>query len=554
MKDPTFKKDNYKVVRAEYVKAKPRCRNVNECIVCDEMGEELISCARCPASFHTSCIESAMPSKKRPYEPWYCKRCRYEQNVLKKPKRVAKVLPFDEEERYLSTVEESLKKIPEEEMTLSKAFNIIAGLANPKGFIMPKDVLDHLVDMPYMEHIPRKLACPKTSLCYSCKQHPSQNSPAIECDYCPAKFHLHCLESPMTEVFNEFWMCPLHGEIGIRMHYWNKCRTKVNPQKTWKDFIRKVKKEPFKKAQQKVISGDVPSAIDWKFVKQHKLEFNNAESSTSESESSDEDITETKFMELSSVESSNFEAIDDCNDQATLSSKPFYEYLNPKKYIAKNGFYPPELMNAKGSYFGLDGIEKDSKNMKHVPVEDLYYPENDTQTSLAEEAAREIMQKYPFLLKAEDSTEESMDVEMSEKTTSVNGEKEATIETIVEESKIPEAQQSIQQHFYEELMVVEEETPTMELLKVAELFNGQFCFPIKIHRKTKYFVEYYTDGDQIIGLFKKLLLPPLNLQSMEEGSVASLAPESFTKVLSLENEEKLEKSESQVVIFIQLEQ
>jgi hypothetical protein len=215
MKDPSFRKDNYKVVRAEYVKSKPRYRNVNECIVCDEMGDELISCVRCPASFHTSCIESAMPCKKRRYEPWLCKRCKYEQNILKKPKRVAKVLPFDEEERYISTVEETLKKIPEEEMTLTKAFDVISGLANPKGFIMPKDVLDHLVDMPYMEHIPRKWPCSKDAVCYSCKRNPSQNAPIIECDYCPAKFHLFCLESPMTEVFNEFWMCPLHGEIGI---------------------------------------------------------------------------------------------------------------------------------------------------------------------------------------------------------------------------------------------------------------------------------------------------------------------------------------------------
>uniref|UniRef100_A0AC34F2F6 PHD-type domain-containing protein n=1 Tax=Panagrolaimus sp. ES5 TaxID=591445 RepID=A0AC34F2F6_9BILA len=567
MKDPTFKKDNYKVVRAEYVKAKPRCRNVNECVVCDEMGEELISCARCPASFHTSCIESAMPSKKRPYEPWYCKRCRYEQNVLKKPKRVAKVLPFDEEERYISTVEETLKKIPDEEMTLSKAFDVLAGLANPKGFVMPKDVLDHLVDMPYMEHIPRKLACSKDSICYSCKKHPSQNSPAIECDYCPAKFHLHCLESPMTEVFNEFWMCPLHGEIGIdrfvlnttgiskRMHYWNKCRAKVNPQKTWKEFIRKIKKEPTKKTEEKTFGGDVPTVIDWKFVKHHKLAFKDKEASASQSsESSDDDITEEQFMETTPKETSNFENANECNDQATVSSKPFYEYLNPKRYVAKNGFYPPELMNAKASYFGSDGLERDSTDMTHVPIEDLYYPEDETQTSLAEEAAREIMQKYPFLLKAKESAED-MDVEMPEASFSKVLEKEIQpfIETNFEQPKIIESEKSIREQVFEEIMDVEETPPSLELLGIAELFNGQFCFPIKLYRRRKYFVEYYTDGSQIIGLFKKLL-PSLNLQLPEEAynTETSITPESFTRILSLEDEEKSEEtalsSENGIVI------
>ena len=66
--------------------------------------------------------------------------------------------------------EETFKKVPEDEISIAQAFDTLVGLANPKGFAVPKDVLDRLVDMPYMEHIPRTMPCAPDSVCYSCKK------------------------------------------------------------------------------------------------------------------------------------------------------------------------------------------------------------------------------------------------------------------------------------------------------------------------------------------------------------------------------------------------
>lgn len=169
---------------------------------------------RCPAAFHSNCIAGSLSAVKIPNEPWYCRRCRNEAKYVSKPRRIPKALPFDEDSRYKSTLEDCLRK-EKDDMTFEKALDMVALLANPRLHVLPKGLPDTLIDMPYMEHIPRKMACNPDSLCYACNQNPSDSLPAIECDYCFSTWHLHCLEIPMTVVMNEFWMCPLHGEIAI---------------------------------------------------------------------------------------------------------------------------------------------------------------------------------------------------------------------------------------------------------------------------------------------------------------------------------------------------
>ena len=58
--------------------------------------------------------------------------------------------------------------------------------------------------------------------------------------------------------------------IGIskRMHHWNKCRKKVNPKRTWKNFVEKIQNEPLVSAVVENARGNVPPEVDWKFSKQ----------------------------------------------------------------------------------------------------------------------------------------------------------------------------------------------------------------------------------------------------------------------------------------------
>lgn len=52
------------------------------------------------------------------------------------------------------------------------------------------------------------------------------------------------------------------------MHHWNKCRKKVNPKRTWKNFVEKIQNEPLVSAVVENARGNVPPEVDWKFSKQ----------------------------------------------------------------------------------------------------------------------------------------------------------------------------------------------------------------------------------------------------------------------------------------------
>lgn len=181
-----------------------------------EPGEDLIICARCPNSFHPSCMTVPTTSRKSSSEPWICLRCTYENNDLNLPRRLPKVLPFSEESRFNSVLDETLKKeAAEGNVSFERALEVYGNLSNPRTFSLPRELLDELVDMPFMEHIPRKVLCQSDAVCFVCKENHTEKNPCIQCDYCPAAFHLHCQNIPMTAILNEFWMCPLHAEIAI---------------------------------------------------------------------------------------------------------------------------------------------------------------------------------------------------------------------------------------------------------------------------------------------------------------------------------------------------
>ena len=95
---------------------------------------------------------------------------------------------------------------------------------------------------------------------------------------------------------------------------------------------------------------------------------------TDGSEDTDSAMSEAEFLNLLPSETPQLEYSENEED-ATVSIQPFYKLLKPKNHLNRNGFYPPELINAKSSYFGADGNERETSNLTHIPVDELYYPE-----------------------------------------------------------------------------------------------------------------------------------------------------------------------------------
>jgi len=78
--------------------------------------------------------------------------------------------------------------------------------------------------------------------------------PSVQCDFCPAVYHLDCLDPPLCEIPTDRWMCPNHVEqfidsklvkttrLSERMDLWKKyARNPINVETVRLQFFRKVR-------------------------------------------------------------------------------------------------------------------------------------------------------------------------------------------------------------------------------------------------------------------------------------------------------------------------
>ena len=194
-----------------------RQENNDYCAACGGNGQ-LLCCDGCPNSFHFSCLDPPMDPKVPPEGEWYCPRCMARRNrgpahtsgilgrIINRiedinPKAFA--LPFDIREYF-----EGVKTGDEgeyEEVGIPRTQNNVAKM-NRAGFI----------DEPNY----KELRDSKGNLitCYHC-QLTSDGRDIIPCDYCPARWHLDCLDPPLAvpprrrkDNPNSTWRCPLHVE------------------------------------------------------------------------------------------------------------------------------------------------------------------------------------------------------------------------------------------------------------------------------------------------------------------------------------------------------
>ena len=192
--------------------------NNDYCGACGGNGE-LLCCDGCPNSFHFSCLDPPIDLKSPPDGEWYCPQCIARRNrapahtigilgrLIKciddiNPKAYA--LPREIREYF-----EGVKTGDDgeyEDIFLTKTQNHAVKM-NRAGFIEgpnykdPRDSKGNLI------------------LCYVCKLTPHGRD-IIPCDFCPARWHLDCLDPPLAvpprrtigEKPTAGWRCPLHYE------------------------------------------------------------------------------------------------------------------------------------------------------------------------------------------------------------------------------------------------------------------------------------------------------------------------------------------------------
>ena len=191
--------------------------NNDYCGACGGHGE-LLCCDGCPNTFHGTCLDPPINTKNPLPPEWFCPRC-----IASRP---------------------SSNQV-ETTGIFGRVIRRVANM-NPKSYSLPVDIREYFegvktgdegeyeeVNLPRSQNVPKlnragffdepnykELRDSKNNLitCYRC-QMTSNGRDIIPCDYCPARWHLDCLDPPLAvpprrrhDNPNFTWRCPLHIE------------------------------------------------------------------------------------------------------------------------------------------------------------------------------------------------------------------------------------------------------------------------------------------------------------------------------------------------------
>ncbi|KKY20880.1 putative phd finger domain protein [Phaeomoniella chlamydospora] len=188
--------------------------NDEECSACGGTGE-LICCDGCPHAFHFSCVDP--PLKAIPEGQWYCSRCNAERNqggqshlgIFNKVVR-----NYDEE---LPVSYALPKPIQDYWDCVRRGSNgEYEEYAEPKSQDTFKLNRAGLVEIPDPKRLRDKDG--GILVCHRCQRLASNDRELVSCDYCPAKWHMDCVDNPLAipprrrahDKAGSTWKCPLH--------------------------------------------------------------------------------------------------------------------------------------------------------------------------------------------------------------------------------------------------------------------------------------------------------------------------------------------------------
>lgn len=209
------------VVRTEFrltlIHRPPPEDNSDECADCSK-GGKLICCDSCANSFHRSCL-GLPPSLP---EQWYCPVCEgrlgFTNMVRHEPPKKTQFLPSQDIRSTFTGV--SMEVCPDDanpvEFRNLKSYK--PGPHMPRMTNPPKTSKAHGEEVklePFAYNSPlltRLMENGHVILCNRCGRSSDGERPIISCDYCPSRFHLDCLDPPLTipPNRNKAWMCPCH--------------------------------------------------------------------------------------------------------------------------------------------------------------------------------------------------------------------------------------------------------------------------------------------------------------------------------------------------------
>ncbi|CAK1541431.1 unnamed protein product [Leptosia nina] len=268
-----------------YYKRPGKGHNHDSCDACGE-GGDLICCDRCPASFHLGCYDPPLDPADIPSGLWLCKQCTASDEKPASTKSSRAQSPAEtknENEKKTRSLrnranskksKDELEENEEEvkndkDLTPMEILVKAARVMNPKQFDLPQEMKQPFlfpgtdkegskngnaalitVDSWGCVPLPAKT-------CYVC-QGTCKLAPLLQCDYCPALFHLDCLDPPLTALPTGRWMCPNHVENFIdwklvssisaveRAALWDRFGAPIDQHAVKVDFIRRARRHTYR--------------------------------------------------------------------------------------------------------------------------------------------------------------------------------------------------------------------------------------------------------------------------------------------------------------------
>ncbi|KAL9112614.1 MAG: hypothetical protein Q9227_003185 [Pyrenula ochraceoflavens] len=197
--------------------------NNDFCGACGGNGE-LLCCDGCPNSFHFSCADPPINPKQPPEGEWFCSACQARNSRRNRPEEANRLFkdlfpPLANANPKSFALPSWLRSYHEGVTTGEQGeyVEVVTNRANHEPFRMNR--MGAFEEPDYRK--PRDKDNKKLLLCAACNRGTDDGKrELIPCDFCPARFHLDCLDPPLAVTPrrkpdnkpSSTWRCPLHTD------------------------------------------------------------------------------------------------------------------------------------------------------------------------------------------------------------------------------------------------------------------------------------------------------------------------------------------------------